>query len=205
MAVVSETTGSLSGRSRIFLRCLPIAALAIAGACLWSLNRAPRQRSGDATSLEFRSPPLFELRDQDSRVFRLDRYIGRHSIILVFFDGKQGVEADPYLQIVLKHAAAIESAGTKVVAVTTSLPQENRAEAEIPFDVLTDLPLGDGRAGPVHQAWGATANDGKPQPRVFVIHRRSRVAWRGDHPLPLDNPKEAICAAIEGRAPESVQ
>ncbi len=182
-----------------------MAGLVIAGACLWALNRAPTERSGDAVGLEFRPPPLFELRDQDSRVFRLDRYIGRHSILLVFFDGKQGVEADPHLQIALKHAEAIESAGTKVVAVTTTLPQQNRTEVEIPFDVLTDLPLGDGRAGPVHQAWGATADDGRPEPKVFVIHRRSRVAWQGDHPLPLENPKEAIFAAIEGRAPESVE
>lgn len=202
---VSNTSPSQSRVSRVFLRLLPVAGLVIAGACGWALTREPQQRSARAGTLEFRSAPLFELRDQNSRVFRLDRYIGRHSILLVFFDGKQGVEADPHLQIALKHHDAIESAGTKVVAVTTTLPQQNRSEIEIPFDVVTDLPLGDGRAGPVHEAWGATDEDGKPRPTVFVIHRDSRVAWDGGHPLPIENPKEAFFAAIEGHKPESVQ
>ena len=202
---VSDASLSQSRVSRVFLRLLPVAGLVIAGACGWALTREPQQRNVRDESLEYRSPPLFELRDQDSRVFRLDRYIGRHSILLVFFDGKQGVEADPLLQIALKYHDAIESAGTKVVAVTTTLPQQNRSELEIPFDVVTDLPLGDGRAGPVHEAWGATDKDGRPRSAVFVIRRDSRVAWDGGQPLPIDNPKEALFAAIEGREPESVQ
>lgn len=205
LAAVSETISHESRRSQVFLKLLPVAAIAIAAACGWAMTRTPQQRSATTDTLEYRSPPLFELRDQDSRVFRLDRYIGRHSIILVFFDGDRGVEADPHLQIALKHHAAIESAGTKIVAVTTTLPQQNRSEVEIPFDVLTDLPVAKGRVGPVHEAWGAFDKDRKPQSRVFLIHRNSRVAWSGQHPMPIENPKEAIYAAIEGREPESVQ
>ncbi len=183
---------------------LTLAMATTFGAWKWKQDHKPKPGSSTGSPPVYAVAPLFELPDQKSRMVRLERYVGRHPIILVFFDGEKGADANPWLKALAERYATVQSSGTKVVAITTTLPQKNRA-ADMPFDVLTDLKPGDiTSTGSIHRAWGAVDEKGEPTPRLFLIRHDRTVQWGEGRPEPVADPLAIIRAAVQGSDPESV-
>lgn len=201
MARASEFTGS---RAQALLPVLPAAAVLIALVCWWKLAQEPVTRSDSQTRRDLRPCPAFELPDQNSRLLRLDRYLHRHPILLVFFDGETGAGANPWLRAISANYDAVEKTGTIVIGVSQSLPQVNR-QTEVPFPLLTDLnPAQPGSTGRVHKEWGVVDAAGQATPAVFYIDRARQVQWDGEHPQPLADPATVVRALVQGRSPEAV-
>lgn len=188
---------------------LPAAAMIIGALCAYKISRPPERRS-------FVPPPLlvplpsnleFDLFDQSKlpeRV-RLRSFIGRHPVIVVFFDADAGANADSVLVRSRRDIAAVKSRSVVVLGVSTALPQENRPRTlndprtsdgtsdrlPFPFPLLTDLPP----ECRVHRNWGRyDAARGRALPGVFLIDRGGRIAWDQERhiPRPLEQPMQVL-------------
>ena len=188
---------------------LPLSALLIVALCLYKLTQSydrPILRS----RVVKRQAPLFELYDagSPSKRVRLASYLGRHRIIVVFFDGRRGADRDPRILRLARDAERIERAGIVVFAISDALPPENRTALkraeekgiEIPFLLLSDPPPTPGAplAGHrVHRAWGRIdRKSGKPVPGIFLIDRAGRVEWTADGPKPVSPDDPALAQFI---------
>jgi hypothetical protein len=143
-----------------------------------------------ATSVPVMRAPLFEGTDSTKSLFRLQGWMGRHTIFIVFFDGAKGAAADPVLSHLLGHAADLKRTNTYVAAVSTALPSQNRP-ARFPrsFALVTDLPPDYS----IHRSWNCyddTAN--KTVSAVFLVDRVGNVPMQDGHPVPLENPDAEI-------------
>ena len=170
-------------RPRILV--LPIAAAIIGGLVTFKLTRPPQSQQV-ISQYEVRSTPSFVALDLDNKLFKLERYIGRHEILLVFFDGELGADRDLLLQQIRERFAELKQRGMQVVAVSAALPQHNRQAVErsgkFPFPLLSDPEF------LIHRTWGRCDDEGlHPQTGVFVIDRAGRVAWSGRAPRPEAN------------------
>ncbi|HEY0985207.1 MULTISPECIES: redoxin domain-containing protein [unclassified Schlesneria] len=141
----------------------------------------------------------FDALDSDSHLVRLNSWLGRHRIIVVFFDGEAGADQDTNLLRLRDRYAELQALDVKVVGVTAAIPQENRAAMEraggkFPFPVVSDIdpqsPEGTLR---IHRRWGRLnpAND-KTLPGVFLIDRRGMVAHLGPVPKPENDIDQLI-------------
>lgn len=170
-------------RPRILV--LPIAAAIISVLVVFKVTQVPQSRHS-AVMNEFRSAPSFVALDLDNKLFKLERYIGRHEILVIFFDGELGADRDPMLQRVRERFSKIKSRGTQVVAISAALPQHNRQAVErsgkFPFPVLSDPEF------LIHRMWGRyDENEQRPLPAAFLIDRAGRVPWTGQSPRPEVN------------------
>ncbi len=171
---------------------LPVAAVILLATVMYKgrLEQARRaafqnaeSESGDILA-SVRPAPQFEAYNSQMKIFRLESYLGRHPVLLIFYDGKLGADQDPLLAAARVHMPAIERTGAKVVAVSTALPQHNRAilsrTAEpFPFDLLSDPGF------IAHQLYGRQDPEtGEARPAIFYIDRGGRVAWSGRQPVP---------------------
>ncbi|MCC7423587.1 MAG: redoxin domain-containing protein [Planctomycetaceae bacterium] len=137
---------------------------------------------------------------EPSKPVRLKSYLGRHRIILVFFDNEAGADKDPVLAALREHRETIQKNRIIVLGISTALPQHNRQAlrrgGEIPFPLLTDLD------GMVCQTWGVLnmRDDGsfRNRPAVFAIDRSGTVAWKGDHPQPVADPLDYLDSLLSG-------
>ena len=177
-------------RLRILL--LPLAAAIIAG-MVWHKLQKVHQRSPattTSTTARIQAPPI-EALDKDNSITRLRSFLGRHNLLVVFFDGEVGAGFDKTLQHLKSHAAELEAADYHVIAVSSALPQHNR-KAEFPplFHLLTDPePI-----WKIHREWGSGSFDkeaGQPRQAVFHIDRAGNVAGSSE-PIPLANPDQQI-------------
>ena len=167
-------------RPRILI--LPIAAAIIGGLVTFKLNQ-PLQRQETILLSEVRQAPTFKALDMDNKLFKLDRYIGRHEILIIFFDGELGADRDPLLQRVRERFTELKRRGMQVVAISTALPQHHRQAiargGQFPFPLLSDPEF------LIHRQWGRYDEDEqRPRTGVFVIDRAGRVAWSGRSPRP---------------------
>lgn len=179
---------------------IPVAALVIAALCAYKLNqRYPdaEQRAADQTLLQ--PAPQFSLLDANkpSQFVRLGGYLGRHRIIVVFFDGAAGADHDSILLHLRDVYPALKSAGTIVFAVSTALPQDNRKvierSGEFPFPLLSDPDFS------AHEAWGRfDARLKQPLTGVFFIDRKGEVAGERGMPRPLADPMTVVNRLLEG-------
>lgn len=188
---------------------LPAAAAIIGGLCAWKLSRPVEQRTFVPPPLMVALPPrlefdLFDQQKPPERV-RLRSFVGRHSIVVVFFDPASGANADPVLVRLRREIDAVQDRSVKVLGVSTALPQENRPLVEndprqgrdardrtpFPFPLLTDLPPDCS----VHRAWSRYDAKAKQSlPGVFLIDRAGRIAWDKDRdaPEPLHEPMQVL-------------
>jgi peroxiredoxin len=181
-------------RRRVLL--LPLAALLIAAACAYRLTRTEADRDAPLTEQGFsRPPPLLELYDQSkpSKRVRLASYLGRHRVLVLFFDGERGVENDLKLNFLRENHRRVVNADCIVLAVSTALPQQVRrasvANGAFPFSVLSDPGL------EVHRSWGMVEGEPpRPKSGLFLVDRAGRVNWSRSAglPLPLANPDGVI-------------
>lgn len=173
-----------TGRFKPRMLVLPIAALAIYAAVKHG-EEASRQTPRTDTSVTLMPAPLFEGSDARKSLFRLQGWIGRHRILVVFFDGTKGATADPTLTHLLEHVSALKSTNTYVAAVSTALPSQNQdTDFPVTFALVTDLPP-DFR---IHRQWNCydEAAD-QPQQAAFLIDQTGNVSEEDGHPAPLRN------------------
>ncbi|MGH7201844.1 MAG: redoxin domain-containing protein [Planctomycetaceae bacterium] len=165
---------------------LPFAAVVITALCVYATVRPyPPQRRIRGPQ-EMRPAPLFELYDKQNRTVRLKAYVGRHRILVVFFDGEGGADRDPLLRRLRGDFENLES-DVKILAVSTALPQHNRQADPFPFPLLSDPGL------QVHRQWGRyDEQTERPLTGVFHIDRAGLVAWSDGHPQPLSDPNDQI-------------
>lgn len=157
-------------------------------------NRPQTYEEQVAAAAVMRPAPAFEALDSDGHLVRLATWLGRHRIIVVFFDGEVGADRDADLLRLRDRFAEIQSRDVKVVGVTTSIPQVNRAAMEraggaFPFPLVSDVdfqsPEGTLR---IHRHWGRLDSLAEtPLKGIFLIDRKGQVAYVGPIPKPYDN------------------
>lgn len=165
-----------------------LAGVAIAVVCVWRVATNRPQNYDEQLQAAFvdRPAPDFEALDAENQMFRLQRYLGRHRVLVVFFDAGLTATGDPALQQILAAEAALRRQDVKVVAVSAALPQQNRAafsETGLPgFPLVTDLEM------KIHERWGRIEpRTGRPLTGVFLIDRKGAVRCFGPTPQPLDD------------------
>ncbi|MFP6762594.1 MAG: redoxin domain-containing protein [Planctomycetaceae bacterium] len=179
-------------RFRVLL--LPLAAVLIFAAMEYRLS----QPDGPRTAL--RTPhgpprataPALEGIDSANRYFRLNRYLGRQEVIVVFFDGAAGANGNPVLAELKKYTQTLRSRGIHVIAVSSALPQQNRQadfETPVPFVLVTDPD----QVWKYHRTWGCLdENTGTAIPRTFFIDRAGRTPVEEGRPVEVSNPLSMI-------------
>jgi peroxiredoxin len=169
---------------------LGVAAAIIGGLCAVKATRTYAPPSPVAARAVVEPAPPFELYDQStpSQFVRLVGYLGRHRVLVVFFDGQAGAHASEVLARLRTEWSRLHAAEVYVMAISTALPQHHRKDiaehAPFPFPLLSDPDFH------VHRAWGRfDAATGKPQQGVFLIDRQGAVAWSRETnaPQPLGN------------------
>lgn len=169
---------------------LPIAAVVILMLTLYRASRTYDTPSASDHRTVARPAPLFEASDSRNKRVRLARYIGRHRILLVFYDGERGADGDPLLMRIRENYDLLEAAGIVAVGVSTALPQQNRPVIEregIAFPLLTDV-----APFPIHRLWGRLDASGQPRTGAFLIDRKGDVPWSGAAPQPLKEPGRTL-------------
>ncbi|MES2793238.1 MAG: redoxin domain-containing protein [Planctomycetota bacterium] len=170
---------------------LPFAAIVIIGLVLFKTNQPQIELSATARdALQRRRPaPTFKLHDQRSQPFRLERYLGRHKLLIVFFDPREGATKNPQLQILKAGYEQLSAHSQKVMAISSATPYANRESfklgGELPFHVLSDADYS------VQTEWGCMTAGDPPQviPSAFVVDRAGVISWSqigGDSPIPLE-------------------
>jgi peroxiredoxin len=152
-----------------------------------------------AAAVMMRPAPGFEALDSEGHLVRLSAWLGRHRIILVFFDGERGADQDADLLKLRDRFAELKDTDVKIVGVTLSIPQINRAAMDraggtFPFPLVSDIdfqsPEGTMR---IHRHWGRLDAIGEqPLKGVFLIDRKGQVAYVGPIPKPYDNVDQVI-------------
>jgi peroxiredoxin len=197
-------------RKRLLI--LPLSALVILGLVVYRLQREAGgpPRSLAQPPVERRLAPRFQLYDQQNQIVKFERYLGRTRIVVVFFDGLQGADADAYLSSLRDAYGRVKSLGVEVIGISRARPVENRqaeerAGAKYPFPVLTDL--GEQSPAPiVHQKWGVyDAERDATQTGVFLVDRAGMVRWRGGHPLPVEDAQRVVESLCRGEWPASLE
>ena len=181
---------------------LPISACVIVALCVYKANRTyDEQNAGAPPIVAKRLAPSFELYDQYSKVVKFDRYVGRHRIVVVFFDGRTGADRDLVLSRLRDGYKTLRAGNTVVVGISDVLPQVNRkagkAGGGFPFPLLTELP----ESGyPVHRQWGQLdPNSGIPLTGVFVVDRDGLVDWFDNAPRRLADSDRMLAQLLNGR------
>ncbi|WP_010586662.1 redoxin domain-containing protein [Schlesneria paludicola] len=147
-----------------------------------------------AAATVMRPAPPFEALDAENHLVRLASWLGRHRIIVLFFNGERGADQDSDLLRLRDRYAELQSQDVKVVGVTTALPQENRAAMEraggaFPFPLVSDFdPQSPEGMLRIHRHWGRMdPSNEKPLSGAFLIDRKGQVAHLGSIPKPYDN------------------
>lgn len=193
------------------LLILPIAAAVISGLVLYRLQR-PESDSGAVRTApaERRLAPRFALYDQEGQLVKFERYLGRTRLIVVFFDGEAGADADPHLARLRDQFSDVQDAGVQVIGISTATRYANSQSAEraggpFPFPLLTDIDPQQPIPAPVHQQFGLyDMESGGTRTGVFLIDRAGMVAWEENHPQPVADPERLIALLCRGQWPVGV-
>jgi peroxiredoxin len=167
------------------LLLLGLAAGIIVGLCVLKLARHYPPPSRIAARPVAKPVPGVELYDQSSpsKIVRLESYLGRERVFIVFFDGQVGAHASPVLGYLRENWERIRPANIHVIGISTALPQENRKDiaeyGAFPFPLLSDPDLH------VHRAWGRIdAKTAKPLFGFFFVDRKGWVASAEESSVP---------------------
>lgn len=176
-----------------------IAAVLLAVASIWRMRANKPQDYADqvAAAVMMRPAPTFEALDSNNHLVRLNSLLGRHKIIVVFFDGESGADQDAGVLRLRQRFGELQSHGVKVIAVSAAIPQQNRAAISrvgaFPFPLVSDIdprsPEGNLR---IHREWGRINSAGQPRTGVFLIDRKGQLPVTPDGPRPLASVELAI-------------
>lgn len=171
---------------------LPISAAIIAGLIAFKLTRQ-YEDAGDESAFDVRPVPrpYFKIEDQHSRIVRLESYIGRHKLLIVFFDGSRGPDHSELLARLVDKFSEIHALGAVVLAISAARPSQNRYGAQLehlkidasgggaaeqdelryPFPLLSDI-----LDYAVHRQYEAfDERTGRPREAVFVVDRAGLI------------------------------
>jgi peroxiredoxin len=169
---------------------LPTAFILIVAACWWKIQSPTVNVFASGVSTNRKAAPAFALYDQNSRLFKLDAYLHRHQITVVFFDASTGAANDPNIRDLLAARDILMRQRIITIGISTALPQQNRGSVgdEFPFTLLTDVDPAS-PTSPI-RLWGcidqtAATNPPRVRPALFFIDRAGTVAWDGQSPQPL--------------------
>lgn len=193
--------GSLMQDRRVLI---PIsAAVIIAAVCSWRIasNRPQDYAEQLSEAIMMRPAPVFEVLDSDNHLIRLASYLGRHQILVLFFDGEAGADQDAELLRLRERFPELQKAGVKVIAVSAALPQQNRASIDkvgpFPFPLVCDIdPLSPAGVLRIHRQWGRLSESGTPLVGVFLVDRKGQIRSTPNGPLPLENVDRAVDEAV---------
>lgn len=156
---------------------LPLAAMIIAALVTYKLTRKPQPPQWQSVEgVTLRSAPLFQLYDDKSKMLRLTRYLGRHKMLIVFFDPSAGADKNPQLELLKRDFDDVKKTGAYILAISAATPYANRKSIErggrFPFSLLSDPTL------EVHRAWGVLDERTlQPVEGVFVVDRAGVIRW----------------------------
>mgnify|MGYP000176877434 CR=1 FL=1 len=167
---------------------LALIGLVLGALCAWRVGaNRPQSYSAQLQAARIEIPaPLFSGVDAHNEMFRLEGWLGRHRILVIFFDADNTAAADPQLLAARAAYEALSRRDIKVVGVSTALPQQNRTAmehvGEYPFPLVTDVDL------TIHQRWGRLSVDNqRPLPGAFLIDRKGTVPAVASQPRPIEN------------------
>ena len=110
---------------------LPCSAAVIAGLCFYKWTRTYEKVPLPTPTQTCAAAPFqFVLPDQKKPMnrVRLVGFLGRHRILIVFYDGSSGAEKDPVLLRLRRDFAAVKKADVIVLGISTAIPQLNRPD-----------------------------------------------------------------------------
>lgn len=153
-----------------------LAGCGLAALCAWrvSVNQPARYNPERVEEEVWQAAPGFEALDADNQMFRLERYLGRHRVLVVFA-GEDRETLRQILVLLASQQALLKQRDVKVVVLSPALPQVHRQllseGVPVDFPVLTDL------QSQVQARWAGTA-----PPLTFLIDRKGDVLWQEAHP-----------------------
>jgi peroxiredoxin len=163
---------------------LAVIAVGLAALCTWRIaTNQPQTYSQQLAQVTIERPaPAFEGLDAHNQMFRLERYLGRHRVLVVFFSAAETAAKDQGLLAVREKFGELDRLDIKVVGVSTALPQQNRAAmetvGEFPFPLVSDVDL------TIHRRWGRlAAATNEPLTGAFLIDRKGLVPVVTDQPF----------------------
>lgn len=162
----------------------------------WRITHPIPRKPFDPTSLIVNQPPEFRLLDQHDRQTILKSYLHRHEILLYFFDGSRGPDADPMLQKLSEMNDSLMSRGYRIFAVSSPLGPDHKPQAQkYPFPILRDTLAG--QTGSCCNVWGRLS-DGETtppiqvRPALFLIQQNGMVRWKDKYPRPIEDPEKFL-------------
>ncbi len=191
-----------------------VSAIVLVGLCAWRIaaNRTQDYSAQVAAAVMMRPAPAFEARDSDNHLVRLGAFLGRHKVIVLFFDGEAGrdkepqtasADQDPELMRLRERFPELQAHGIRAVAVSGALPQANRAAMKrvgpFPFPLVSDIdPLTPTEVFRIHRQYGRfDPQTGRPRTGVFLIDRKGQIQFTVDGPRPMGSVDAAIDAALK--------
>lgn len=176
----------------------------VAGATAWRVANPRERQSVSMTSLDMRSPPEFELLDQNSRMTRLKGYLGRYRVLVYFFEASRGLDADPVLRRLREVYPALKKSGIRIFAISSPLGPDHKPQSvSWPFPILRDTTAG--QPDSCSARWGRTTiaegvtGPAQVQPAAFLIGATGLVRWANDFPEPAQDAMELVNALASGR------
>lgn len=152
--------------------------------------------------------PRSILTDQHRHMVKLEAYLGRTKLLIVFFDGLKPAHKDPVVSRLVKDYAALMGQGVQPIAISAASPfaitkSEEVAGKKFPFPVLMDVDPNGHTSYPAHRAWGlADHRSEELKTGVFVVDRAGLVPARGPLPRPVVDPEATIDAILRGNWPD---
>ncbi|MFM7167522.1 MAG: peroxiredoxin family protein [Planctomycetaceae bacterium] len=176
---------------------------AVAAATAWRLVDPPTGQNADVARVLSGPAPDFQLLDQNNRPVRLQGYLSRFRVLLVFFDGQTGPVADPVMQSLKQFSTALRKENIRILAVSTPLsPQLKPQTLSYPFPVLRDTIAGTPESCSFR--WGVCRQPPLPgsaaviTPAMFLISQDGLVELDGKLPRPLTEPLRTITKLVQG-------
>lgn len=169
--------------ARIDRRLIPVllAGCVIVTLCVWrvSANRPAGYNAMVESTPVWRPAPRFETLDAHNQMFRLERYLGRHRVLVIFVPGRRDA-VESAIRLLRQHLKRLEQLDVKIAFLSPALPQQNREwlagleSNSIP--VLTDL------QSEIAVRWGA---GNLAESVTFLVDRKGDVAWSDGFPQPV--------------------
>jgi peroxiredoxin len=154
----------------------------IAGVCVYRIQtNRPLDHAAQVQAASQPQPaPLFEAVNEQNEMFRLQSFLGRHRIVVAFYDGGAGADQSRDLAELVRRTDELKQRDVKVVGVSRAIPQFNRAALErlgaFPGQLLSDVD------GMIHERWGRSGSDDGTISGLFLIDRKGQVAFFGGQP-----------------------
>jgi mycoredoxin-dependent peroxiredoxin len=180
---------------KLFL-VIPVSATLLAGTTWYRLTRPPASAAPAVVATEVRPAPLFQLEDEQSQIVRLTSFVGRHKLLIVFFDGTEGPDRSRLLGTLRDNFQTIAGTKARIFAISDLRPSElrppNDARGErtrrpvpFPFPMLSDI-----RDHEWHRRYGAFDEEtGAPREAVFVVDRAGVIRHAHLGPDQLGTPE----------------